>query len=152
MLLELAAANAAYATISKFIANGKELSDCVGSISKLVGAEEDMRARGNRKKASAWSKIMGKDADDMEEFMALQKCAENRKSLESMMRLYAPPGTWDAFIDFEAKTRIKRQKQAEEREQEISKIIRKVTWASALTASVLGVYALWKFTTILKDL
>ena len=152
MLLELAAANAAYKTISTFIANGKELGDCIGSISKLVGAEEDMRARGNRKKSSAWAKIMGKDSDDMEEFMALQKCAENRKNLESLMRLYSPPGTWDAFIDVEAKMRIKRKRQAEEREQEIAKMTRRATWVLAIVLSALGAYVLWKFTEILKDL
>jgi len=152
MLLELAAANAAYKTISTFIANGKELGDCIGSISKLVGAEEDMRARGNRKKSSPWAKIMGKGADDMEEFMALQKCAENRKQLESMMRLYSPPGTWDAFIEFEAKMRMKRKRQAEEREQEIGKMVRRATWVAALTLSAIGVYVLWKFTEILQDL
>ena len=32
MLAELAAANAAYATISKFIANGKEISDALAPL------------------------------------------------------------------------------------------------------------------------
>ena len=46
MLAELAAANAAYATISKFIANGKEISDALQPLKNLVGAEEELRARG----------------------------------------------------------------------------------------------------------
>ena len=50
MLAELAAANAAYATISKFIANGKEISDALAPLKNLVGAEEELKARGNRKK------------------------------------------------------------------------------------------------------
>ena len=42
MLAELAAANAAYATISKFIANGKEISDALASLKKMVGSEEEL--------------------------------------------------------------------------------------------------------------
>ena len=152
MLLELAAANAAYKTISTFISNGKELGDCIGSISKLVSAEEDMRARGNRKKSSPWAKIMGKGSDDMEEFLALRQCAENRKNLESLMRLFSAPGTWQAFVEFEGEMRMKRKREAEEREREIAKMVRRVTWVLALTLSAIGVYSLWKFTEILQDL
>jgi len=43
MLAELAAANAAYATISKFIANGKEISDALAPLKNLVGAEEELK-------------------------------------------------------------------------------------------------------------
>ena len=60
MLVELAAANAAYATISKFIANGKEIADVLAPLKNLVGAEEELRARGNRKKGGLFSKMMGK--------------------------------------------------------------------------------------------
>ncbi len=48
MLAELAAANAAYATISKSFANGKEISDALAPLKSLVGAEEELKARGNR--------------------------------------------------------------------------------------------------------
>ena len=56
MLAELAAANAAYATISKFIANGKEISDALAPLKNLVGAEEELKARGNRKKNGLFQK------------------------------------------------------------------------------------------------
>ena len=57
MLAELAAANAAYATISKFIANGKEISDALAPLKNLVGAEEELKARGNRKKDGLFSRL-----------------------------------------------------------------------------------------------
>ena len=50
MLAELAAANAAYATISKFTANGKEISDTLASLKNLVGPEDECKVPGNRKK------------------------------------------------------------------------------------------------------
>ena len=67
MLAELAAANAAYATISKFIANGKEISDALTPLKILVGAEEELKARGNGKKNELFFKVMGKSADDFVE-------------------------------------------------------------------------------------
>ena len=42
MLAELAAANAAYATISKFLADGKEISDALAPLKKMVGSEEEL--------------------------------------------------------------------------------------------------------------
>ncbi len=83
MLAELAAANAAFSTIKKFVSNGKEVSDFLSPFKNLVGAEEDLKARGNRKKNGLFSKVMGKSADDFDEFIALQQIQEQRKELES---------------------------------------------------------------------
>ena len=152
MLVELAAANAAYKTISTFIKNGKEIGDAIAPIKALVTAEEDLRARGERKKQSAFSKLLGKDADTFDEFMALEKIAENRKSLESMMRLYAAPGTFDRFIAFEAKVRVQRKKEAQEREKQIAQMIKYVTWGLVAAFSIGGFVLLYFFTEFLRGL
>ena len=68
MLAELAAANAAYATISKFIANGKEISDALAPLKNLFGAEEELKARDNHKKDGLFSRVTVKSADDFDEF------------------------------------------------------------------------------------
>jgi hypothetical protein len=73
LLAELAAANAAYSTIKKFIVNGKEVSDFLAPLKNLVGAEEELKARGNRKSNGLFAKIMGKTGNDFDEFMALEK-------------------------------------------------------------------------------
>ena len=52
MLAELAAANAAFAVIKQTVSHGKDLMSAGKAISKLVDAEEDLRARGNKKKNS----------------------------------------------------------------------------------------------------
>ena len=80
MLAELAAANSAYATISKFIANSKEISDALASLKNLVGAEEELKARGNPKKDGLFSKVMGKSAHDFDEFLALQKYQKSARN------------------------------------------------------------------------
>lgn len=55
----------------------------------MVGAEEDLRARGNRRKSSILYKALGKDAGMMDEFQALQVLKRNRAKLKSMFQLYA---------------------------------------------------------------
>ena len=152
MLAELAAANAAYATISKFIANGKEISDALQPLKNLVGAEEELRARGNRKKGGLFSKVMGKSADDFDEFLALEEISEKRKELESLCRLYGKPGTWDKFIAFESKMRVERKKAAEERQRQIAATIRYISWG-VISMISLGWFALlYFFTEFLRKL
>jgi hypothetical protein len=152
MLAELAAANAAYATISKFIANGKEISDVLAPLKNLVGAEEELKARGNRKKGGLFSKVMGKSADDFDEFLALEEISEKRKELESLCRLYGKPGTWDKFIAFESKMRVERKKAAEERQRQIAATIRYISWGVIAAISLGGVALLYFFTEFLRKL
>ena len=152
MLVELAAANAAYATISKFIANGKEIADVLAPLKNLVGAEEELRARGNRKKGGLFSKMMGKSADDFDEFLALEEIAEKRKELESLCRLYGKPGTWDKFIAYESKMRVQRKKEAEERQRQIANTIKYIGWGVVTLLSVGGVALLYFFTEFLRKL
>ena len=152
MLVELAAANAAYATISKFISNGKEIADVLAPLKNLVGAEEELRARGNRKKGGLFSKVMGKSADDFDEFLALEEIAEKRKELESLCRLYGKPGTWDKFIAFESKMRVQRKKEAEERQRQIANTIKYIGWGVVTLLSVGGVALLYFFTEFLRKL
>jgi len=152
MLAELAAANAAYSTIKKFVANGKEVSDFLAPLKNLVSSEEELKARGNRKKNGLFSKVMGKSADDFDEFLALQKIQEQRKELESICRLYGKPGTWDSFLGFEAKMRVQRKKEAEERQKQIAATIKYITWGITACLSVGGVVALYFFTEFLKGM
>ena len=75
MLDELAAANAAYAMIKTFVVYGREITEVLSPLKNLVTAEEESRARGNRKKNGLFSKVMGKAADDFDEFLALEQMA-----------------------------------------------------------------------------
>ena len=130
MLAELAAFNAGFAVIKQTVLNGKDITSALGSLSNMLSAEEDLKARGNRKKNNIWTKVAGKSADDFEEFIALNQIKENRKELESMVRLYAS-FSWDDFIAYEAKMRKKRKEEAEERERAIAKLVGTVQWSLA---------------------
>ena len=151
MLAELAAFNAGFAVIKQTVLNGKDITQALGSLSNMVGAEEDLRAAGNRKKKSVWSKLAGKNTDDFEEFISLHQIKEQRKELESMVRLYAS-FSWDDYLAFEAKMRVKRKKEAEERERMIARQMRYLTLGAASILSALGFYLLFAFTNFLKEL
>ena len=115
------ASNAGFAVLKNTIQNGREIGGVLGSLANMVGAEEDLRARGNRKNSSIWSKVFGKDADMMEEFQALQDIKQKRAELKSMIQLYAD-FTWDEYVAYEAKMRVQRKEEAEEREKAIAQL------------------------------
>jgi len=78
--------------------------------------------------------------------------AEKRKELESLCRLYAKPGTWDKFIDFEAKMRVQRKKEAEQRQKQIAATIKYISWGLISTLSIGGFAVLYFLTEFLKGM
>jgi hypothetical protein len=73
MLAELAMASAAYSTIKTAIGQGRELVDYGKQIADFVTAEEDLKLRVEKEKKNPLNRIMGKDASDLESFLALDK-------------------------------------------------------------------------------
>ena len=128
MLAELAAANAAFGVIKQAISNSKELADVGKSITAFVGAEEDLKAKAEAKKKSPWNKVLGKDANLFEEFLALEKIQQQKAQLQSHMRLYGRPGMYDAWVEYQAKARKARKEAIAQREKERQEMIEILTW------------------------
>ena len=128
MLAELAAANAAFGVIKQAISNSKELADVGKSITAFVGAEEDLKAKAEAKKKSPWNKVLGKDANLFEEFLALEKIQQQKAQLQSHMRLYGRPGMYDAWVEYQAKARKARKETIAQREKERQEVIEILTW------------------------
>lgn len=119
MLAELAAANAAFAVIRKTISNGKEIADCASAISNFVTAKEDLQKRGNRKKNSIFN---GRKADDLEEFMALEKIRQQEDELKQYMIYAGRPGLWADWQRFQAQARVRRLEEKQNRKKKIAQI------------------------------
>lgn len=128
MLAELAAANAAFGVIKTAISNSRELADCAKSIAAFVGAEEDLKAKAEKKKKNPLNKIMGKDANDLEEFLALEKIKQQKAQLQSHMRLYGRPGLYDSWVEYQAQARKARKEAQRQREKERQEMIEVLTW------------------------
>ena len=96
--------------------------------------------------------MLGKAADDFDEFLALEQMAEKRKELESICRLYAAPGTWDRFSEYEGRMRKQRKREAEERQRQIAQTIRYISWGLITVTSLGGFSLLYFFTEFLRGL
>ena len=102
------ACNAAYSTIKTCIQNGRELTTVMDKIGVVIESEEQLKQQVEKQKNSPLNKMLGKSASDFEAFQCLEQMRENRRNLESMMKLYGRPGSWDRFVSFEAEMRKKR--------------------------------------------
>jgi hypothetical protein len=123
MIAELAAFNAAFGVVKAAVGNGRDIMSCAKQIGDMIGAEEQLRARGERKKNGFLAQISGKTANDFEEFMAIEKMKQSRKELLSAMQLYGRGGLKDEFLKFEAEARKKRRADAKAREAKKQAII-----------------------------
>ena len=128
MLAELAAANAAYHVIKQAVTNGNELANYAKHISKWVGAEEDLQKKVDKQKNSVFNKILGKEGDDFEEFMALDKIKQQKSELVSYMRLYGRAGLYDDWVAYQAQARKARRDAIKQRQQEIDRIKEITAW------------------------
>ena len=128
MLAELAAANAAYHVIKQAVTNGNELANYAKHISKWVGAEEDLQKKVEKKSNNVFNKIWGKEGDDFEEFMALDKIKQQKSELVSYMRLYGRAGLYDDWVAYQAQARKARREAIKQRQKEIDRIKEITAW------------------------
>ena len=146
ILETIAAANAAYSVIRTCIQNGRETADLMSNVGKFLTAEEELKDAVQKKKSSPITAITGGAEGDWEEFQQLEKIKEQRKELESYIRLYGQPGQWDRWQQWQMEARKARQaakKAAEKAHQERMEAIQVAAGIIlAITACVLGIYYL----------
>ena len=146
ILESIAAASAAYEVIKTAINQGREGAGLIGAVGKFLTAEEDIKEAVQKKKNSPFAAIAGGEQGDWEEFQALETIREQRKELESYIRLYGKPGQWDRWIQWQAEARRQRaaaKKAAEKRREEMLEQIQIATGiVLAITTVVVSIYYL----------
>ena len=150
MLAELAIINGAIATIKTTIAHGHDLSKAASSIAKFVTAEEDIRERANAKKNSMFSKLLGKDTGDFEEFMHLEEISQKREELREVLQLYGRPGMYNDWVKYQSEARKKRQEAREEQKKALEKLVRNIMISILVIVIVSGLLAVAWFAYFLK--
>ena len=138
MLAEIAAANAAFSVIKKAIQNTGDITKAGKAIGDFVFAKDMLKKTGERKKNSIWSKALGREANDLEEFMALEELKQKEEELRSMMQLYGRGGLWNDYIKFCAEARKQREYQKKEREKFIEHLKEVVLGVLILLVSIGG--------------
>ena len=142
MLEMLVVANTAFAIIKKTIENGRELTSAGSAIANFVGAEDKLRADVQRKKNSLWTKLLGKEDNDLEEFMALEEIRVKKEKLREFMQLYGRPNLYIDYISYCTEARVNRNKMVKEnakRKERLQDIIMKIILAILITALFSGV-------------
>jgi len=142
MLLELQAANAAFAIIRETVMNGKDLLSAGSAIADFVNAKEDLRQNSEKKKNSVFA------SNDLEEFLALEKLKEQEEDLRKMMQWYGRANLWNDWQKFQAEARKERQRQKEaqlKKRQERIELIQLIIVGTILAVGVAGLlwWALW---------
>ena len=116
MLLELAAANAAFAVVKEALSNGSEIAACGAKLGEYFGLKAEIA-----KKASA-------KGSDSEEFWALEALRESEAELKTLLIYSGRAGLYDDFLAHQAKK--KRERDQAEREKALAIYKRKqLIWA-----------------------
>jgi hypothetical protein len=100
MLLELAAANAAFAVIKEAVQNSGDIMAAGESLFKYFDSKAEIQ-----KKAAAKG---GSDRGDLEEFMALEKLKKQEEELREMMIYQGRAGLWTDWLKFQLEAKKKR--------------------------------------------
>lgn len=115
MLVELAAANAAFQVIKTAIKNGGE----------IVSAGQALLEYFNNK-SKLQEKVESKPEhkrNDLEEFLALEQLKKQEQELKELMIYCGRPGLWDDWQSFQVKAR--QQRESEHRQQLKDKLDKK---------------------------
>jgi hypothetical protein len=103
MLVELAAANAAFNVIKQALANGKELSALGGRVFDYFDNKAKIQEKATQKGGGS----------DMEEFMALEQLKQQEEHLRESMIYAGRAGMWEDWVKFQAQA-ARRRREAKE--------------------------------------
>jgi hypothetical protein len=141
MLVELAAANAAFAVIKEAVQNS---GDLMAAGQHLFSYFENKSAI--QKKYE--KKAKGSNSTDLEEFMALEQLKKQEVELKQMMIYHGRGGLWDDWLKFQKQAKQKRV-EAEKAEMRKAlarkaKVVAVIMWSIiASIVSVIIVLVLW---------
>jgi hypothetical protein len=107
MLLELAAANAAFAVIKEAVQHSGDIMAAGDALFKYFDSKAELQRKANEKGGSRGS--------DLEEFMALEKLKQQEEELKQMMIYAGRGGMWDDWLAFQVK--VKKKREADKRQK-----------------------------------
>ena len=123
----IAGATAAFNTIKKGFAVGRDIESMAGDLGRWMGAVSDItKAEELNKKPPLFKKLF--QAGSVEEeamtiFMAKKKAEDMRQELRNIISVTRGPSAWDELIKTEADIRKKRQKAIYDQEERRRKAI-----------------------------
>ena len=101
MLLELAAANAAFAVIKEAVQNSGDIMNAGQALFDYFDNKSAIQKKANEKG--------GSDRGDLEEFMALEKLKQQEAELKEMMIYQGRAGMWTDWLSFQLEAKKRRE-------------------------------------------
>tara|TARA_B110000503_G_scaffold126632_1_gene195481 strand:+ start:171 stop:599 length:429 start_codon:yes stop_codon:yes gene_type:complete len=101
MLVEIAAANAAFGILKTALSNGKDLYEC-GNVAKKYFDNKSVIAK----------RVASKGKSDLDAFMALEKIKEQEEWLREYMIYAGRPDMYSDFLKFQADCKRERELKA----------------------------------------
>lgn len=151
-LSALAAASAAFGTLKKGFAIGRDLESMAGDLSRWMGALSDIeQANKEAKNPPIFKKLLNSksvEQEAIEAFAAKQKAEAQRKELQQWISLTLGAAKWDELIRMEGQIRKKRQETLYRQRERRQKFVEAVAWILLLSV---GVGALILFAVVLKE-
>lgn len=102
MLVELAAANAAYAVIKECVSNGGEILSAGRAVVDWFNAKSELQEKVKE----------NPEKTDLEEFFALEELHRQQQELKELFIYQGRPGLWDDWLAFQVKARQDREAKA----------------------------------------
>lgn len=129
MLVELAAANAAFAVIKEAVQNGGDLIAAGQQLFSYFDNKSKIQKKANE----------NNNKSDMEEFMALEQLKKQEEELKTMMIYQGRPGLWYDWLKFQSDARKKREeaeRQAALKKLKFREKISNIFWWSLLSVAL----------------
>lgn len=118
MLLELAAANAAFAVIKEAVQNSGDIMNAGQALFQYFDNKAEIQ-----KKAAAKG---GSDRGDLEEFMALEKLKKQEEELREMMIYQGRAGLWTDWLKFQLDAKKRREEAERQKVLKKQRIIQRI--------------------------
>ena len=118
MLLELAAANAAFAVIKEAVQNSGDIMNAGQALFQYFDNKDAIQKKANAKG--------GPDRGDLEEFMALEKLKQQEEELKQMMIYSGRGGLWQDWLKFQSDAKRKREEAEKEKIRRKQRIIQRI--------------------------
>lgn len=148
MLAELAACNAAFSTVKSFLRNGKSLADCASQIGTIVASKSALEEKVQKKRTGFMAQLKNTQAQDLEEFLALEKIKETEEQLIQVMIYQGRAGLKEDWLSYQAEARRKRKEERRRAERERQEMIEAMTIAGVVLLGLCAAgAAIYFFTT-----
>ena len=149
----IAGATAAFNTIKKGFAVGRDIESMAGDLGRWMGAVSDLKkAEEQNKKPPLFKKLFqagSVEEEAMQIFMAKKKAEDMRDQLRQIITATRGPSAWDELIKTEADIRKKRQKaiyDQQERRQQVIEIVAIIGAIAVIACALLGLAYLYSST------